>query len=115
MGSLLAWLQTLETTRPRHILGGKTSVGPARCPLGSDPANPCSLPSDRPGSEWRLHRHWFDHSALADLLGADFSLVEIHRLYQCHDQLLEHKTALFDHLTERWRTLFDAKYLKELP
>ena len=63
-----------------------------------------------PGSEWRLHRHWFDHSALADLLGADFSLVEIHRLYQCHDQLLEHKTALFDHLTERWRTLFDAKY-----
>jgi len=63
-----------------------------------------------PGSEWRLHRHWFDHSALADLLGADFSLVEIHRLYQCHDQLLEHKTALFDHLTERWRTLFDAKF-----
>ena len=22
-----------------------------------------------PGSEWRLHRHWFDHTALADLLG----------------------------------------------
>ena len=63
-----------------------------------------------PGSEWRLHRHWFDHSALADLLGADFSLVEIHRLYECHDKLLEHKTALFDHLTERWRTLFDAKF-----
>ena len=63
-----------------------------------------------PGSEWRLHRHWFDHSALADLLGADFSLVEIHRLYRCHDQLLEHKSALFDHLTERWRTLFNAKH-----
>jgi transposase len=63
-----------------------------------------------PGSEWRLHRHWFDHSALADLLGADFSLAEIHRLYQCHDLLLAHKTALFDHLTERWRTLFDAKF-----
>lgn len=63
-----------------------------------------------PGSEWRLHRHWFDHSALADLLGADFSLAEIHRLYECHDKLLEHKTALFDHLTERWRTLFDAKF-----
>jgi transposase len=63
-----------------------------------------------PGSEWRLHRHWFDHSALADLLGADFSLAEIHHLYECHDKLLEHKTALFDHLTERWRTLFDAKF-----
>jgi transposase len=63
-----------------------------------------------PGSEWRLHRHWFDRSALADLLGADFSLAEIHRLYECHDKILEHKTALFDHLTERWRTLFDAKF-----
>ena len=27
-----------------------------------------------PGAEWRLHRHWFDHSAVADLLGGDFSL-----------------------------------------
>ena len=63
-----------------------------------------------PGSEWRLHRHWFDHSALADLLGGDFSLGKIHRLYQCHDLLLKHKRALFDHLTDRWRTLFDAKF-----
>lgn len=63
-----------------------------------------------PGSEWKLHRHWFDHSALADLLGGDFSLAEIHRLYECHDKLLEHKKALFDHLTERWRSLFGAKY-----
>jgi transposase len=63
-----------------------------------------------PGSEWRLHRHWFDQSAIADLLGADFSLAEIHHLYECHDKILEHKSALFDHLTERWRTLFDAKF-----
>lgn len=63
-----------------------------------------------PGSEWRLHRHWFDHSAIGDLLGSDFTLAEQHRLYQCHDKLLEHKRALFDHLTERWRDLFDAKY-----
>lgn len=63
-----------------------------------------------PGSEWRLHRHWFDHSAIGDLLGSDFTLAEQHRLYACHDKLLEHKRALFDHLTERWRDLFDAKY-----
>jgi len=61
-----------------------------------------------PGSEWRLHRHWFDHSAMADLLGSDSC--EIPRLYECHDKLLEHKGALFDPLTERWRTLFDAKF-----
>jgi transposase len=63
-----------------------------------------------PGAEWRLHRHWFDHSAIADLLGGDFSLAEIHRLYACHDKIVEHKRALFDHLTQRWRDLFDAKY-----
>jgi hypothetical protein len=27
-----------------------------------------------PGSEWRLHRHWFERSALGDLLGADAAL-----------------------------------------
>ena len=63
-----------------------------------------------PGAEWRLHRHWFDHTAIADLLGGDFSLAEIHRLYECHDKILEHKRALFEHLTQRWRDLFDAKY-----
>ena len=63
-----------------------------------------------PGAEWRLHRHWFDHTAIADLLGGDFALAEIHRLYACHDMLLEHKSALFDHLTTRWRDLFAAKY-----
>jgi hypothetical protein len=51
-----------------------------------------------PGSEWRLHRHWFVSSALGDLLGADFSLAESHKLYSCHDFLLKHKQALFDHL-----------------
>lgn len=29
-----------------------------------------------PGSEWRLHRQWFDASAMADLLDADFALAE---------------------------------------
>lgn len=63
-----------------------------------------------PGSEWKLHRHWFEQSAMADLLGADFSLAEIHKLYSCLDLLLKHKNALFDHLTERWKDLFNAKF-----
>ena len=41
-----------------------------------------------PGSEWRLHRQWFEGSALADLLGADEGLADIHKLYACHDKLL---------------------------
>jgi transposase len=63
-----------------------------------------------PGSEWRLHREWFLRSALADLLGADAGLAEIHKLYRCHDQLLTYKQAVFDHLAARWRDLFNISY-----
>ena len=63
-----------------------------------------------PGSEWRLHREWFAHSALVDLLGADFGLAEIHKLYACHDRLLAHKPALFEHLVGRWRDMFNASF-----
>jgi len=63
-----------------------------------------------PGSEWRLHRQWFEQSAMGDLLGADYGLVEIHALYRCLDKLREHKTALFDHLHRRWKDLFGARF-----
>jgi hypothetical protein len=63
-----------------------------------------------PGSEWRLHRHWYENSAMADLLGAGFELVEIHKLYKCLDRVVEHKRALFDHLTHRWKDLFNAQF-----
>jgi hypothetical protein len=63
-----------------------------------------------PGSEWRLHRQWFLDSAMADLLGGDFGLAEAHKLYACHDLLLAHKQALFTHLNERWRDLFNAPF-----
>lgn len=63
-----------------------------------------------PGSEWRLHRQWFGRCALGDLLGADFALAESHKLYPCHDLLLKHKQALFDHLVNRWRDLFNASF-----
>ena len=63
-----------------------------------------------PGSEWRLHRQWFERSALRDLLGAGEGLADIHKLYACHDKLLAHKTALFDHLVGRWRDLFNVDF-----
>ncbi len=63
-----------------------------------------------PGSEWRLHREWFGNSAMADLLGGDFRLAEPHKLYACHDLLLEHKEALFSHLVDRWRDLFNVEF-----
>ena len=63
-----------------------------------------------PGSEWNLHCKWFESSAMADLLGADFGLVQSHKLYECLDLLLPHKRALFDHLTGRWKDLFNARF-----
>jgi transposase len=63
-----------------------------------------------PGSEWRLHRQWFQSSALADLLGVDVGAADPHKLYGCHDQILAHKSALFSHLVGRWRDLFGAEF-----
>jgi hypothetical protein len=63
-----------------------------------------------PGSEWRLHRQWFESSAMADLLGEDYGLVEKNALYRCLDKLLPHKAALFSHLRARWQDLFAATF-----
>lgn len=63
-----------------------------------------------PGSEFRLHRQWFDQSAMAELLEADFAVAEKDRLYRCLDRIVEHKTALFQHLRERWQDLFQVQF-----
>src|SRR6202040_1767928 len=63
-----------------------------------------------PGSEFRLLRHWFDHSAMDVLLGQDFAVAEKDRLYRCLDRVLEHKQDLFVHLQQRWKDLFDAEF-----
>lgn len=63
-----------------------------------------------PGSEWRLHRHWFSTTALPDLLGIDERAAQDDTLYRCHDLLLEHKEELFGHLRQRWSDLFGARY-----
>lgn len=63
-----------------------------------------------PGSEWRLHRDWFESTALGDLLHGDFSLAAKDTLYRCHDRLLSHKEDFFSHLSDKWRDLFNPDY-----
>jgi hypothetical protein len=63
-----------------------------------------------PGSEWRLHRQWYERSAMGDLLGEDAALVEADTLYRCHDKLVAHKQELFSYLRTRWTTLFDESF-----
>jgi len=63
-----------------------------------------------PGSEWRLHRLWFEQSAMADLLGQDYALAEKNALYRCLDKVLPHKAEFFSHLQRRWQDLFGARF-----
>jgi hypothetical protein len=63
-----------------------------------------------PGSEFRLHRQWFDQSAMAVLLGVDFAVAEKDRLYRCLDRILKHKPDLFVHLQQRWKHLFEVSF-----
>ena len=44
-----------------------------------------------PGSEWRLHRHWYGQSAMRDLLGSPMEVVADDTLYRCLDKLVAHK------------------------
>ena len=53
-----------------------------------------------PGSEWRLHRLWYEHSALRDLLGCDRAIAD-DTLYRCLDKLLPHKQKFFSLLRAR--------------
>ena len=63
-----------------------------------------------PGSEWRLHRHWFSTTALRDLLGVEARAAQDDTLYRCHDYVLPWKEELFGHLRQRWSDLFQAKF-----
>jgi len=63
-----------------------------------------------PGSEFAVHRRWFLGSAMDELLGTDFAMAEKDRLYRGLDRILPHKDELCRFLTERWKTLFDARF-----
>jgi transposase len=63
-----------------------------------------------PGSEFRVHRQWFEQSAMDVLLGQDFTVAEKDRLYRCLDRVLQHKRELFVHLQQRWKDLFNAEF-----
>ena len=63
-----------------------------------------------PGSEFRVHRQWFDQSAMAELLGVDFAAAEKDRLYRCLDRIGDHKQELFAYLRQRWQDLFGVQF-----
>ena len=63
-----------------------------------------------PGSEFRVHRHWFVESAMDALLEENFVVADKDRLYRCLDRVLEHKQDLFVWLKQKWSELFQADF-----
>lgn len=63
-----------------------------------------------PGSEFRVHRHWFVESGMDALLEENFAVAEKDRLYRCLDRVLEHKQELFVWLRQKWAELFQADF-----
>jgi transposase len=60
----------------------------------------------QPGSELATHQWLQQRSGLGELLGYDFSALDLTRLYRVSDQLLAHRAALEAHLYRQERDLF---------
>lgn len=63
-----------------------------------------------PSSELHIAEHFYESSALSDLLGVPAEKVNEDRLYRALDQLLPHKEALEKHLKNRLGELFELDY-----
>jgi len=59
-----------------------------------------------PASELATHQWLQQRSALGELLGYDFSTLDLNRLYRVSDRLLSHRAALETHLYQQERDLF---------
>lgn len=64
----------------------------------------------KPGTEFYVHQHWFDQTAMDVLLDCDFTVAQKNRLYQCLDKVLPYKDELCTYLKKQWETLFDIDY-----
>ena len=63
-----------------------------------------------PGSELSIHRRWFLHSAMDELLEVDFAAAGKDRLYRCLDRILPHKDSFCQFIAQQWKTLFDTSF-----
>ena len=61
-------------------------------------------------SEFYVHHHWFDQTAMDFLLDSDFQVAEKNRLYRCLGRILPYKDELCQHLKEQWETMFKLQY-----
>lgn len=84
---------------------GREAVGWAHVAALLTVARFCAQPS-----ELGVAEHWYETTALDDLLGVDAAAVNDDRLYRALDQLGQHKDALCAHLMERYRQWFGVRF-----
>ncbi len=63
-----------------------------------------------PGSEFYIHRQWFDKTAMDELLSTDYRIASKDGLYRCLDRILEHKEDLCKHLKSKWEDMFGIEF-----
>jgi transposase len=63
-----------------------------------------------PGSEFYIHRQWFDKTAMDELLNTDYRIAAKDRLYRCLDRILKHKEDLCKHLKSQWEDMFGIEF-----
>ena len=110
MGGVLAGADALGAPGAGPVLAAAAAAKPAGHALADVFKTLVCYQLIDPGSEWRLHRHWYGHSAMADLLDSPMDVVAGDTLYRCLDKLVAHKRSFFSFLRERWETLFDARF-----
>ena len=64
----------------------------------------------KPGSEFYVHHHWFDQTAMDFLLDCNFQIAEKNRLYRCLDRILPYKDQLCQYLKKQWQSMFKLEY-----
>jgi transposase len=95
----------LDDIMRRHLPQGKETVAPADIVAIEVINRLC-----QPCSEFALAEHWYQATALDDLLGVPDAVVTKDRLYRTLDQLLKAKDKIENALKERLGTLFQFDY-----
>src|ERR1700678_3649923 len=110
VGRLLVGGPVVARAATRPVLGGAPAREPEANALGSSSASAGRLPTDRTRQRVAAASRMVRQERHGRSAGVDFGLAETHKLYACHGLLLAHKDALFSHLTERWRDLFNVSF-----
>jgi transposase len=101
---LMHWLG-LDQFFLEHVAGGREEIPWA---IMAEVLVLCRL--CHPSSELHIAEHFFEQTALADLLGVVSDKINEDRLYRALDQILQHKEALEKHLKEMVGSLFKLDY-----